>query len=578
MWQLKIMSSKVAKIKEAFSERRVKLMFTLTLINIGFAIFCSILSDYYGFIWLRNYNILNIIPYLIASYLSVRGYLNWARIIYLLTSSIGLAVIASYVGREGSVEFVYMFNIGLPFILFSFRREKNLVFTFMLLPLVLWAILYITDFDLFTVRKLDKYTALEYIYPISIASTVFLVIFQLIYFCLLNTRYYSRIRNKRIEAIQASEAKSQFLSTMSHEIRTPLNAIIGLSHILSDNNPREDQKENINALSYSGKILLNLLNNVLDFSKMQSTEIILDPIPTDLKLAMSQIKKIHEASCLQKNLEMVLEIDEDLPVVLLDIVRYNQIVNNLISNAIKFTDKGTIKLKIKKLFELEDSVEILTQVTDTGIGIPEEKQQTIWEAFSQASNTTNRLYGGTGLGLPIVKSIVETMGSEIKIESEIDEGSTFYFILDLKTASKEEIEDNNEKKNIDLSGIKSLLVEDNMINVMVAKQILQKEKMEVDVANNGAEALEKVQNNDYDVVLMDINMPIMDGYAATKEIRKFNKDLPILALSASVFMEVKDKISECGMNGFIFKPFNPDDLLNEIYINTKKAPQKGELN
>jgi len=559
------------QIKEAFSKRRVRLMFVLTLINIGFAIFCTILSHQFGFIWLRDYNALNTLAYVLAAYLALKEILNWSRVIYLLTSNIGLAVIASYVGREGSVEFVYMFNIGLPFILFSFRREKYLVFIFTLLPLLFWTILYLTDFDLFTVRKLDKISASEYIYPISIASTIFLVIFQLIYFCLLNMRYFSNIRKKRVEALEASEAKSQFLSTMSHEIRTPLNAIIGLSHILADNDPRKDQLENINALSYSGKILLNLLNNVLDFSKMQSTNIDLDPIPTDLSLAVKQIKKIHEASCLRKGIEMKLDVDDDIPIVMLDIVRYNQIVNNLVSNAIKFTDKGKVTLKIKKYFAYDDNVEILTQVTDTGIGIEEDKQQTIWEAFSQASNTTSRIYGGTGLGLPIVKSIVETMDSEIKVESEIGEGSTFYFILDLKVVPEQELEKKTKKRKNNLEGIKVLLVEDNLINVMVGQQILEKAKLIVDVANDGMSAVEKIKEKDYDVVLMDIQMPVMDGYTTTKEIRKFNKELPILALSASVFMEVKDKISASGMNGFIFKPFNPEDLLDQIHRVTKNT-------
>jgi len=559
------------QIKEAFSKRRVRLMFVLTLINIGFAIFCTILSHQFGFIWLRDYNALNTLAYVLAAYLALKEILNWSRVIYLLTSNIGLAVIASYVGREGSVEFVYMFNIGLPFILFSFRREKYLVFIFTLLPLLFWTILYLTDFDLFTVRKLDKISASEYIYPISIASTIFLVIFQLIYFCLLNMRYFSNIRKKRVEALEASEAKSQFLSTMSHEIRTPLNAIIGLSHILADNDPRKDQLENINALSYSGKILLNLLNNVLDFSKMQSTNIDLDPIPTDLSLAVKQIKKIHEASCLRKGIEMKLDVDDDIPIVMLDIVRYNQIVNNLVSNAIKFTDKGKVTLKIKKYFAYDDNVEILTQVTDTGIGIEEDKQQTIWEAFSQASNTTSRIYGGTGLGLPIVKSIVETMDSEIKVESEIGEGSTFYFILDLKVVPEQELEKKAKKRKNNIEGIKVLLVEDNLINVMVGQQILEKAKLIVDVANDGMSAVEKIKEKDYDVVLMDIQMPVMDGYTTTKEIRKFNKELPILALSASVFMEVKDKISASGMNGFIFKPFNPEDLLDQIHRVTKNT-------
>ena len=353
---------------------------------------------------------------------------------------------------------------------------------------------------------------------------------------------------------------------MSHEIRTPLNAVIGLSHILSDNKPRKDQVENLNALNYSGKILLNLLNNVLDFSKMQSTTIELDDIPTDLSLAIKQIKKIHEASCIRKGIKMDLEIDDDIPVVWLDIVRYNQIINNLVSNAIKFTDKGKVTLKISKQKETKDSLNILTEVIDTGIGIPLEKQETIWEAFTQASSTTNRLYGGTGLGLPIVKSIVESMGSTVQIDSKTNSGSRFYFNLNLKTASDIELEKTTEKRKHNFEGKKILLVEDNLINVMVGKQILEKAKLQVDVANNGLIAVNKVKENNYDAILMDIQMPVMDGYNATIEIRKFNKNIPILALSASVFMEVKDKINESGMNGFIFKPFEPHDLLNQIEL------------
>jgi CheY-like chemotaxis protein len=351
---------------------------------------------------------------------------------------------------------------------------------------------------------------------------------------------------------------------MSHEIRTPLNAVIGLSHILGDNKPRKDQVENIEALNYSGKILLNLLNNVLDFSKMQSTEIQLDNIPTDLLTATKQIQKIHETSCLKKGIQMHLEIDEDIPMIWLDIVRFNQVINNLVTNSIKFTEKGSVTLRIKKQAQTDDTLTLLTEVIDTGIGIPKEKQETIWEAFSQASNTTNRLYGGTGLGLPIVKKIVTVMGGHVKIDSLLNKGSRFYFKIDVKIASKQELQKSTSKKEHNFEGKTILLVEDNLINVMVAKQILEKAKLKVAVANNGLQAVEMVKNNKYDAVLMDIQMPIMDGYTASVEIRKFNKNIPILALSASVFMEVKDKINESGMNGFIFKPFEPKDLLNRL--------------
>jgi signal transduction histidine kinase len=547
-----------------YSRRRINLVFTVSLINIGFATLCTVLSDKFDFIWLRNYNALNILVYVLAAYLAKKEKLNAARILYLLTSCIGIAIISSHIGKNGSVEFTYIFNIGLPYILFSFRREKKLLIVFTILPLLFWFLLYSTDYNLFTFSKLDPTIAKEFIYPIAVSSTISLIIFLLIYFLIINSQYSKKIIHKELLALEASNAKSKFLSTMSHEIRTPLNAVIGLSHILGDNKPRKDQKENIEALNYSGKILLNLLNNVLDFSKMQSTSIELDPIPTDLSAAVRQIKKIHESACLRKNISMNLEIDDEIPIVWLDIVRFNQVINNLVTNAIKFTNKGSVTLRIKKENKTKENLDLLTEIIDTGIGISEDKQETIWKAFTQASTNTNRLYGGTGLGLPIVKSIIESMGSRVHMASKKDQGSHFYFRLNLKIASDNEVLKTVKKKKYTFNQEKVLLVEDNLINVMVAKQILEKVNLKVEVAHNGLEAVNMVKEETFDIILMDIQMPIMDGYTASKEIRKFNKYTPILALSASVFMEVKNKMEESGMNGFIFKPFDPEDLLTQI--------------
>jgi signal transduction histidine kinase/BarA-like signal transduction histidine kinase len=549
---------------QKFSQRRINLVFRLTIVNIGFAILCTIISDKFDFIWLRNYNALNIIAYVIAALLAKKEQLTSARIIYLITSNIGIAIIASFVGKGGSIEFIYMFNIGLPFILFSYRRERALLIAFTILPLILWILLFLTDFNLFASKKLDVPTAKEFIYPISIISMVSLVLYQLIYFVLLNGRYFGEIRKKELEALEASDAKSKFLSTMSHEIRTPLNAVIGLSHILSDDNPRQDQVENINALNYSGKLLLNLLNNVLDFSKMKSTKIELDNIPTNLSEAIKQIKKIHEGSCFKKGISLNIEIDDTVPLVWLDIVRFNQVLNNLVTNSIKFTDEGSVTLKITSQNQTAKTIDLLIEVIDTGIGIPEDKQETIWEAFVQASSTTNRLYGGTGLGLPIVKSIVHVMGGDVKIDSQVGKGSRFYFNLQLHIASEKELEKTIEKRTHNFEGKSILLVEDNLINIMVGKQILEKAQLQVEVAYDGLTAVNMVKKDTYDAVLMDIQMPIMDGYTASREIRKFNSTIPILALSASIFMEVKDKIHDSGMNGFIFKPFDPEDLLNQL--------------
>ena len=547
-----------------FSKRRVKLVFILSLFTTGISALWFFLARSLNLHELSLY-IAATIPFFICSaIISKVGNLTLARFIYLVAFNISVAITSSFIGKAGSVEFILLFAMALPFVFFSFRREKPYVALFPMLSIVLWILLYVTDFNLFTITKMDTTLADTYIYPVSIFTTAVLVTYQLIFFSMINARYYSNIQDQREDAIEASNAKSQFLSMMSHEIRTPMNAIIGLSHILGDTNPRPDQEENIEALNYSGKILLNLLNNVLDYSKMETSGIALDPIPTDVMSAVKQIKKIHEPDCLGKGITFKLQVDEKLPTLLLDIVRFNQVINNLVSNAIKFTKQGSVTLKITKQEDRNGTVCMRTEIIDTGIGISKEQQEKIWQPFAQASISTNRLYGGTGLGLPIVKSIVEAMGSAVHIESEVAQGSRFYFDLEVKSISNEKLNQDSGKKERNLKGRRILLVEDNKINIMVGKQILERANLVVDVAFDGLMAVNMVKENDYCAVLMDIQMPIMDGYTSSIEIRKFNTTLPILALSASVFLEVKSKIEQSGMNGFIFKPFDREDLYNRI--------------
>ena len=555
----------MSEVKKHPTSRRLnKLMFTISLLIAALALFSGTVAFILGLTNLGYYHLATVIIYIYCAYLSNVGGTHYSRIIFFILLNLGITISASFIGRAGGVEFMFIFSLALPFSVFSFKTEKIHVYFFSLLSGFLWIILALTDFKLFTDTPINIEVANTYIYPISVLCAFSTVLTQLIYYSVLGTKYYSKIHDKRQEAIEASIAKSKFLSTMSHEIRTPLNAVIGLSHILGDNSPREDQIKNIEALSYSGKTLLSLLNNVLDFSKMQFTAIELDNIPTDINADAEQLKKIHEAACLKKGISLKIEIEENIPFVCLDIVRFSQVINNLISNAIKFTDKGSITLIIKKVKQRKENLILHVEVKDTGIGIPKNKQKIIWEAFAQESNTTNRIYGGTGLGLPIVKSILKAMGTKAKINSEPGEGSRFYFNLKLNLANHSKVKRTSKKKEFDFTGIKVLLVDDNLINVMVGKQILEKAKLKVEVANDGLIAVKKVKEQDFDIVLMDIQMPIMDGYKATKEIRKFNTEIPILALSANVFIEVKDKIDECGMNGFIFKPFTPEDLLSQI--------------
>ena len=547
-----------------FSKRRVNIVYKLSLLTMIISVLWFFLARSLDLFELSRYIGVTVPFFVLSAVISRRGNLTVARFIYLIAFNLSVAITSSFIGKAGSVEFILMFAMGLPFLFFSFRRERMYIVIFPLLSMVLWFLLYVTDFNLFTTTKLDVLMAGRYIYPISILTTSIFTTYQLVFFSVSNLQFFSRIHSEREKAIEASNAKSKFLTMMSHEIRTPLNAITGLSHILGDTNPREDQRDNIEALNYSGKILFNLLNNVLDFSKMESSGIQLNPVPADIKAAAKQMKQIHGPGCLKKGISLELEIDEVLPSVWLDIDRFNQAINNLVSNAIKFTEKGSVSLKIRKQEEKTGSILVRVEVIDTGFGIAQEQLETIWEPFTQASMSTDRFYGGTGLGLPIVKSVLEAMGSTVKIESDVGTGSRFYFDLELRPASDGRPDHNIERKERNLKGRRILLVEDNKINIMVCRQVLEKANLVVDVAFDGLMAVNMVRENNYDVVLMDIQMPVMDGYTSAMEIRKFNTTLPILALSASVFLEVRDKILQSGMNGFVFKPFNPEELFNRI--------------
>ncbi len=317
-----ITSTNTSASMTTFSTRRIQITKTLSLVTACLAAIWYVIACLIGMPVLSNFIGAATILFIITLLICVYGNLTVARVIYATTLNLSIALTASFIGKPGNVEFVLMFAMGLPYIMFSSRRERVYVLLFSILPVLLWVLLFVTDFNLFSDTHMDPEIARKYIYPVSILSNIFLVTYQLIHFTKINASYTAEIHDKREQALEASLAKSRFLSTMSHEIRTPLNAIVGLSYILRDMNPRKDQIENLDALNYSGKILLNLLNNVLDFSKMESTTIELDPIVTDIQAATRQIKKIHEASCLKNNISLNLEIDDDLPAVLLDVVRF----------------------------------------------------------------------------------------------------------------------------------------------------------------------------------------------------------------------------------------------------------------
>jgi PAS domain S-box-containing protein len=371
----------------------------------------------------------------------------------------------------------------------------------------------------------------------------------------------------------ATKAKSTFLSMMSHEIRTPMNAIIGLTNLLIEEGPRQDQFEHLRLLKFSGDNLLVIINDILDFSKIEAGKIQLENIDFDLKGMLDSTMKMLVHRARQNNNDLVLDVDKSVPKFLKgDPVRLGQVITNLLGNALKFTNNGIVKLNVKSVEYNGYEHAIQFDVIDTGIGIPADKLSVIFESFSQAEDSTTRHFGGTGLGLAITRKLIKLMGSDIRVESEIGVGSRFFFTVRFAQGefTNDEVEDANQTLETLLKdrGVKIMLVEDNKVNQIVAINFLQKWGIEVVVANHGREAIEKILTKEFDLVLMDLQMPMMNGYEATELIRsmedKYFKRVPIIAMTASAMGEMRDRVLTVGMTDFMTKPFKPEDLQRVI--------------
>ncbi|MFZ1306972.1 MAG: CHASE3 domain-containing protein, partial [Ferruginibacter sp.] len=358
-------------------------------------------------------------------------------------------------------------------------------------------------------------------------------------------------------AEDAVKAKQQFLSNMSHEIRTPMNAIIGFTKVVLKTELNVKQREYLNAIKQSGNSLIVLINDILDLAKVDAGKMTFEKIPFKLESSISSMIHLFETKIEEKNLKLVKEFDPKIPPVLLgDPVRLHQIILNLLSNAVKFTNKGNISITIRLLEEDDEQVKIEFAVSDTGIGISEAKIEKIFENFQQASSGTARLYGGTGLGLAIAKQLVEAQHGTIDVESTLDLGSTFRFILSFKKTN-ESAESDTELIDLDteLKHIKILVVEDMALNQLLMKTLLDDFGFERDIAANGRIAIEKMKEKDYDIILMDLQMPEMNGFEATEYIRNIMKStIPIIALTADVTTVDLAKCKAVGMNDYIAKP------------------------
>ena len=376
-----------------------------------------------------------------------------------------------------------------------------------------------------------------------------------------------------IIANDAVKAKQQFLSNMSHEIRTPMNAIIGFTKVLLKTNMSAKQKEYLEAIKLSGDALIVLINDILDLAKVDAGKMTFEQVPFKMARSISAMLHLFQTKIQEKNLKLEKEFDDRIPEVLLgDPVRLHQIILNLVSNAVKFTTKGKITVSVKLLEEDEKEASIEFAVHDTGMGIPESKIGKIFENFQQASSGTSRLYGGTGLGLAIVKQLVEAQSGSIQVSSIENEGSTFSFILKFqKTTAETELESEPIEPDTDITGIKVLVAEDIALNQLLMRTLLDDFGFECDIADNGKIAVEKIQTQKYDVILMDLQMPEMNGFEATDFIRnELKSDIPIIALTADVTTVDLAKCKAVGMNDYIAKPVDEKLLYSKIIGIVKK--------
>ncbi len=379
----------------------------------------------------------------------------------------------------------------------------------------------------------------------------------------------------------ASKTKANFLSTVTHELRTPLYAVTGLSNMLLDENPKPEQIQHLKSLKFSGDYLLTFINDILQINKIEANKVEVEPEPFNLKKKINNIILALNNSALDNNVKMHYEYDKDLPEnFIADQLKISQILINLIGNSIKFTKDGDIWIRVYKIGAEKNTYSLRFEVEDNGIGISEEKQENMFESFSQGSIQINRKYGGTGLGLSIVKGLIEILKGKIYLQSELGKGTTFFFEIPLEyngskeKSTEDDLETANTKPEIDLSKVKILVVEDNKINQMITKKILTKMGLASEVVDNGEAAVDKIKSNKYDIILMDIHMPGISGIEATKIVRTFDKELTIFALTAVTIEDKMHEFEEAGFTDIIPKPFKQEEFEKKLFNALSKNKTK----
>jgi signal transduction histidine kinase/ActR/RegA family two-component response regulator len=502
---------------------------------------------------------------LLGFYFNQQHHYNIAKILVFSVNSFFIFISANTFNVDNS-QTSFFFPLFFAYVVFyDYKTERKIMLPTMLFSILCFLACFVVPKYLFYKIELDPqglYLANHYFH--FLFSFVICILF-IILIMRMNLETQEKLIAAREEAIQASNAKSIFLSNMSHELRTPLNGIIGTANLLADIADPKERERNLGMLQYSSNHMLQLVNEVLDFSKIEAGKIVLEQSPFNLMQVIQKTASLFQTQFAAKQIQFQLQLDETLNVdVLSDEVRLSQILNNLLSNALKFTEKGEVTLAVQMINDTQQAKTFHFSVSDTGIGIDTDQQQMIFESFTQAESGTTRKYGGTGLGLSISRKLVALFNSELKVESVANKGSQFFFDITFPIAksnvSIQSISPNNIQQPKSLAGYKILIAEDNHVNAMLIQSFLKKWGIETVMSSNGIEFLEMFIADQFDLLLIDLEMPLMDGHSTIQEVRKINERIPALAFTAAVYENMEADLTQKGFNGYVSKPFQPNDM------------------